>query len=43
MEQSGFGWDDMEKLPTAPDDIWAAYIAVSLLIYLIDGRNIPLL
>ena len=29
----------MEKLPTAPDDVWAAYIAVSLLIYLIDGKH----
>ena len=30
MDQSGFGWDDVEKLPTAPDYVWTAYIVVSL-------------
>jgi Myb/SANT-like DNA-binding domain len=25
-EQSGFGWDEVEKLPTARDNVWDAYI-----------------
>jgi len=29
-EQSGFGWDSEEQLPTAPDDVWDAYIEVHL-------------
>jgi Myb/SANT-like DNA-binding domain len=30
VEQSSFGWDDDKQLPTAPDDVWAAYIEVPL-------------
>jgi hypothetical protein len=31
IDQSGFGWDDVEKIPIAPDEVWAAYIEVSLI------------
>ena len=30
MDQSGFRWDDIEKLPIAPDEVWMAYITVLL-------------
>lgn len=23
---SGFGWDDLQSMPTAPDSVWAAYV-----------------
>lgn len=27
-ENSGFGWDDVQKIPTAPDEVWDEYIEV---------------
>jgi hypothetical protein len=27
-DQSGFGWDDVEKIPTAPNDVWDRYLEV---------------
>ena len=27
---SGFGWDPITKQFTAPDDVWAAYLMVTL-------------
>jgi len=26
VDNSGFGWDDENKLNTAPDSVWADYI-----------------
>jgi len=28
-DQSGFGWDDVEKIPMAPDDVWNKYLEVT--------------
>jgi hypothetical protein len=25
-EQSGFGWDEVLKMPTAPDEVWKLYL-----------------
>jgi hypothetical protein len=33
IDQSGFGWDDIEKLPTAPNAVWKAYLEVSVLYF----------
>ena len=30
MENSGFGWDEENKLNTAPDNVWEDYIEVSI-------------
>lgn len=27
IENSGFGYDDVRKIPTAPSEVWDAYIA----------------
>jgi hypothetical protein len=26
-ENSGFGWDDVRRIPTAPPDVWERYLA----------------
>lgn len=35
-EQSGFGWDEATQLVTAPEDVWEAYLAVSLNFFVVD-------
>ena len=38
---SGFGWDDVQKMVTASDDVWAVYLAVrSVLLMNIDLDNL---
>ena len=27
-DQSGFGWNDAQKIPTAPDDVWMHFLEV---------------
>ena len=42
VDQSGFGWDDVEKIPTAPDEVWEAYIEVSPIpSFLIRNTRLP--
>jgi len=37
--QSGFGWDDIEKLPTTPEDVWKAYLEVRILYWALKLIN----
>jgi len=42
VDQSGFGWDDVEKIPTGPDEVWEAYIEVSPIpSFLIRNTRLP--
>jgi hypothetical protein len=40
-ENSGFGWDDVKKMPTAPEEIWAKYIEANPKAKIFRFKSLP--